>query len=103
VDTITEIDYEAGIIKGGWQGWVFVDYAAGYATIPADLVGACLGIAADALRLSATGGTIMQSEKIGDYSYTLGNTLSTSELGLLQPYAFILDSYKKRSLTTVLV
>lgn len=103
VDTITEIDYAAGIIKGGWQGWVFVDYAAGYTVIPADLMGACLGIAADALRLAASGGTIMQSERIGDYSYTLGSNLSTSELGLLQPYAFILDSYKKRGLTTVLV
>jgi hypothetical protein len=103
VDTIWDIDYEVGIIKGGWQGWVFVDYSAGYTVIPADLMGACLGIAADALRLAASGGTIMQSERIGDYSYTLGNALSTSELGLLQPYSFILDSYKKRGLTTVLV
>lgn len=103
VDTITEIDYQAGIIKGGWQGWVFVDYAAGYTVIPADLVGACLGIAADALRLASSGGTTMQSERIGDYSYTLGSALTTSELSILTPYAFILDSYKKRGLTTVLV
>ncbi len=101
-DNLTEIDYEAGIVKGGWQGWVFADYSAGYSTIPADLIGACAGIAADALRIASTG-TTMQEERIGDYSYKLGSALTNDVLSILKPYAFILDSYKKRGLTTVLV
>jgi len=104
VNEIVEIDWLAGIIKGGWRGWVFVDYRAGYTTIPPDLAAACLGIASDYLHLAASGGgTIMQSERIGDYSYTLGSAFAEGKLGLLQPYSSVLDSYKKRGLTTVLV
>ena len=52
---------------------VFVEYVAGYSSVPADVEQACIEMASDLYRERLADRT-MQSESLGDYSYTRANT-----------------------------
>ena len=68
---------------------VFVQYTAGYATIPADLEQACLEIARDLFN-DAKMDTNNQSESLGDYNFT-----RISIADKIERYASLLTSYRK--------
>lgn len=61
----------------GFQG-LMVKYRAGYDTVPSDVQELCNEIAAF-LFYQAGGNTAMQSESIGDYSYTRGQLMATQQ------------------------
>lgn len=89
------IDYEAGLVElcRMCSNWVYAEYRAGYETIPSDLEQIATELAADILKgtLINTG---LQSEKIGDYSYT-----ARSDGGsVITPYIQRLSTYKRRCL-----
>lgn len=98
----TGLDVAAGIVYLGsrYKGWIYVDYTAGYTTIPGGLEQIATEMAAALLKSSAISGT-MQSERIGDYQYTVASGSSTSTspgLGILSSYESRLDLYRKREL-----
>ncbi len=105
-DEFDTFDGNAGMLtkSSDWpagRAAVFADYTAGYATIPADLQFVCIQLVNNLLGGAAHAGTI-QSERLGDYSYTIGtsasSTTSDPTLTMLAPYLAILDSYKRRGL-----
>jgi len=74
-------------------GNIKVTYQAGYATIPSDLAYACMLLVAQMRRTYAQGGYNIESERIGDYSYTLAlNTLHQNNLASVNT---ILALYKQ--------
>lgn len=92
------VDEERGeivIVNAPWWGWcgdewcdgpptprgrqrVLVDYTAGYATVPDDIKQATLEVAAQ-LNASAGQDLSLQSESLGDYSYTSGGGISIAQ------------------------
>jgi hypothetical protein len=73
---------------------VFVDYRAGYGTIPEDLAFIAVRLASDLLN-STQINSDLESERLGDYSYKV----STAAKGLLaQKYSAELASYKRLAL-----
>ncbi len=82
------VDYDAGVLnlRRGWGGFwasdidtggkMYIEYTAGYATMPADVQQALLEtvVALFKQTSSGTGDTTLTSEKLGDYSYTRGNS-----------------------------
>ena len=79
-------DRDSGILyrAGGWTAGetYFVDYAAGYTTVPAALEEACLMLVKYAKDKMTKDGTL-QGEVLGDYSYqmgVMGNTFSKDML-----------------------
>jgi hypothetical protein len=91
--TAAGVDVDAGIVYLPWTftGWLYADYTAGCAVVPAGLVQVATEIAAAILKGSGvTGG--MQSERIGDYQYTVAAE------GLMSQYVGRLDLYRRMSL-----
>ena len=76
---------------GGYAN-IFISYSAGYETadLPADLTNTATQLAADVVR-GVTNDKSMKSEKIGDYSYTRGD----STQGNLAPYLETLCMYRE--------
>jgi len=93
------LDVDAGIIylAGGASGWFYLDYTAGYSTIPAGLEQIATELAATLLS-SNTINTSLQSERIGDYQYTLASGSGGEVRGVLAPFDDRLSLYRKRSL-----
>lgn len=78
-DNEYRLDRRAGIVHMGQRigGQLFVQYEAGYTTLPADLEGLILNTAKAGLdAMGQTAG--LASEKLGDYSYTLAPGASSS-------------------------
>ena len=78
-DNEYRLDRRAGIVHMGQRigGQLFVQYEAGYTTMPADLEGLILNTAKAGLdAMGQTAG--LASEKLGDYSYTLAPGASSS-------------------------
>lgn len=78
---------------GGWLSGrrnIQVTYTAGYSSIPADLSMTAAKIVADMLSTAPVNSNI-KSEKIGDYSYTLGDTATTA----VSKYKGELASYRR--------
>ena len=103
-ESVRDFDPGAGIIRGPFTDWVFVEYQGGYSTIPADLKEACIACAATYL-MGTQHDTSMAGEKIGDYSYTVREPLrgeTTADnvfLGVnLQDWLHVLRRYKRLSL-----
>jgi len=75
LDTYSIDENEGSIFYGsGFAQWyknIYLDYNGGYATIPADLEQIAVEIASD-VYASRTINSNLKSEKIGDYSYSLG-------------------------------
>lgn len=67
----------SAFMPAGFQG-ILIKYRAGYDTIPADIVQLVNEIVAFMV-YQANGNTTMQSESIGDYSYTRGDWLKAQE------------------------
>ena len=78
-DNEYRLDRRAGIVHMGQRigGQLFVQYEAGYTTLPADIEGLILNTAKAGLdAMGQTAG--LASEKLGDYSYTLAPGASSS-------------------------
>ncbi len=88
------IDYEAGLVElcRMCSNWVYAEYRAGYETIPSDLEQIATELAADILKATLVN-TGLQSEKIGDYSYT-----TKADASIIAPYVHRLSTYKRRCL-----
>jgi hypothetical protein len=72
---------------------IFVDYTAGFATIPNDLEGACL-ILAKLLYDQAKKDLAVQSETLGDYSYSLAAAGAEASIGVPAIIAPVIGYYK---------
>jgi hypothetical protein len=86
----------AGIIKtpGAFPAGVeniFVDYTAGYSTIPEELKAACLGVVRALYERSKKDPTLA-SESLGDYSYS---NLSGKDADILEPHRVYLDYHRR--------
>ena len=94
-ETVSDIDYDAGLIMGIGDGWVFADYRGGYETMPYDIRQACIQLAGS---IAKAGGLNMQlsSERLGDYAYTLANGTTSTLAGLLGGLTVTLDGYRRR-------
>jgi hypothetical protein len=94
-DTIgaASVDEDAAIIDLGCRhsGWVYVQYKAGYAAIPEGLAQIATEIAADILDSSKLNSNL-QSERIGDYQYTVS---TSTEQAVLSRYADRLAPYRR--------
>ena len=93
------VDWDAGMLERPGSTWgtgsrnIFVDYTAGYATIPDDIEIAANEIVQGMFNRRKHDG-VMKSEKLGDYSYTLAEFKSD-----LPPYVMTtLLRYKNRRL-----
>jgi hypothetical protein len=97
-DGNTGILYHPGGFGGGFQN-IYVDYTAGYSTIPDDIEHICLEMVAAMYNASEEGGSsTMASERIGDYSYSGGTATDSSAIsGLSLNAQRILDSYRRPS------
>jgi hypothetical protein len=83
-----------GYFPCGYQN-IQVTYTAGYTTIPDDLATAAAALAAALFRRSDHD-TSLKSEKIGDYSYTLGDSLAGTTVEELSPdAATLLQKYRR--------
>lgn len=86
------MDEKAGTIElaGDWfpPGFqnIEVRYTAGYSTIPAVVEQACAAVVAGMFRTSQSDATL-KSERIGDYSYTVSDTVASSAADILSAYA----------------
>ena len=69
---------------------IFLNYQAGYSTIPGDLEGAATQMSGDVVRSSPVDKNY-DSEKIGKYSYKLSKQ---GEAALIAPYLTIINLYK---------
>ena len=88
----TGIYYEDGWTKGRRN--VSITYTAGYVTIPADLHMVVTRLSSDLIGMVGQSGTI-QSEKIGDYSYTLSATATGQDSVLSPGYRAALAKYRR--------
>jgi hypothetical protein len=100
-DTLDSDDYtveDTGIYyEDGWtkdRRNIVVVYNAGYSTIPADLHMVATRLAADLVNMTGQSGTI-QSEKIGDYSYTLSAAATGQDNALNAGYRAALAKYRR--------
>lgn len=84
----------AGLVKFGLprNGWFYVNYYAGYASIPADLSQIATEMAASILQGTSRDATL-ESEKIGDYSY---KTKAVSDV--VSSFEPRLDKWRRRAL-----
>lgn len=80
-----------GVDLGPAWGNIKVTYSAGYLEVPQDLQYACALLARSMLRTLPTGGYVVGSEKIGDYSYRLSDASLAS---LNNPHAIDLSGVK---------
>ena len=84
--------YSSGGFPGGNQN-VYVDYTAGYSTIPGDLEQIAIEIISNVMK-SRSINTQLESEKIGDYSYKVAPT-SSGVSSLIADKAYDLAPYKR--------
>ena len=84
--------YSSGGFPGGNQN-VYVDYTAGYSTIPGDLEQIAIEIISNVIK-SRSINTQLESEKIGDYSYKVAPT-SSGVSSLIADKAYDLAPYKR--------
>lgn len=95
-----QLDEPEGIIyfSGGFpKGFnnIYVDYNGGFETIPADLEQIAISIVGDIFN-SRDINKNLKSEKIGDYSYTLGGGTSGMDMAsVVANYSGSLDFYKR--------
>lgn len=80
-------------LPGLYCGPLYVEYQAGYATIPADLELTICQIASEILK-SKSLSKQLKSEQLGDYKYET----NTDVIGIVQTYAAQLSPYKLMSL-----
>jgi hypothetical protein len=64
-------------------GNIKVAYVAGFATVPSDLIFACCQLVARMLKTTDTG-SMLQSESLGGYSYSLAAQAAIVEIGTIQ-------------------
>lgn len=92
-------------VAGGWMpsvwmtgvGNIKVTYTAGYAPIPADLTLAALQFAATVYRTRFFGGIRAQSERLGEYSYSLMAGAADDAMGTMGSVRQLLAPYARRS------
>jgi hypothetical protein len=75
-------------------GWVDVTYTHGYEEIPSEIIAVVCQIAGRAFGRPADESG-MQSETIGQYSYTVGVAAAAGGLGLLNDERAVLDRYAR--------
>ncbi len=91
-----DIDYRTGALLAGRQGDVYVDYRAGYETIPDDLTGAALGLARDWLASgTATPAANEESKRLGDFTHTVKYGGADGAGGMIAAYKPVLDTYRR--------
>lgn len=71
-------DMAAGLLRTNVWGPILIEYRAGFETIPWDLRTAAADVVATMFH-RAVRGVGLQSESLGDYSYTLADTVATQE------------------------
>jgi hypothetical protein len=97
VNNILELD-TAVIDTWAWEprrtglGYVDVDYAHGYATLPDDLVGFVCQVAARVYGTPGTDGGVSQ-ESLGAYSYQIGSAAAAGAIGFLPAERAWLDDF----------
>jgi hypothetical protein len=114
-----EVDYDAGIIEfpwppsslglggGGFRPFLgtrrrprlYVEYTAGYDTLPFDIEAVILGVAKDALE-TAISDTGLLGETLGDYSYSQSVTAFNQRTiaATMEAHANTLDRYRRLTL-----
>jgi len=93
--SVASVDEDAGIAYLGYRvrGWVYADYSAGYGNVPADLQQAATEIAAAILKSEPVNLNV-QSERIGDYQYSVASG-QAGETGILAGFTSRLEPYRK--------
>lgn len=98
-DVETDIDYESGTITfqcpvGNRRGRIRINYTAGFTTIPDDLEGVILNVAKGLQEEQAKDSSVIE-ERLGDYSYKLGDQGRAALSSLVLDHESVLRRYRR--------